>query len=169
MQAFRPVTAFQRHLMIVLFACAVLVRMGVPEGWMPITDTAGTVRLTLCSGTGPLDPVAAPAGHDHDGAHHATGHGDHATAHTEPAVTHGDHAGAATVDASHDHASLYDHGSHPCTFAGLGLAASLPDLVLAPAVVPAMVQPRAPVRAVTTVGHGLAAPPPPPTGPPLLA
>ncbi len=169
MQAFRPLTAFQRHLMIVLFACAVLVRMGVPEGWMPITDAAGTVRLTICSGTGPIDLGAATAGADHAGAHHAGAHHasmDHATDHAGHAGgDHADHMSAAP----HDHASLYDHGSHPCTFAGLGLAAALPDLPPAPPIAPAVTQPRELVRAVSSVGHGLAAPPPPPTGPPLLA
>ncbi|WP_119036329.1 hypothetical protein [Hephaestia caeni] len=154
MRAFRPLTAFQRHLMIALFACAVLVRMAVPEGWMPVTDASGAVRITICTGMGPVDAGMAAAA-DHAGMN--MGHAGM------------DHAGAAIPGATHDQPSPYDQGSHPCTFAGLGLAAALPDLALAPTVPFIVAQPRALVRAAVAIGHGLAAPPPPPTGPPLLA
>src|SRR3546814_12716458 len=87
MQAFRPLTAFQRHLMIALFACAVLVRMAVPEGWMPVTDANGAVRMTICTGMGPVDAgVAAAADHTGMNMHHAGM----------------DHAGTASPGPTHD-------------------------------------------------------------------
>src|SRR3546814_9022345 len=90
MQAFRPLTAFQRHLMIALFACAVLVRMAVPEGWMPVTDANGAVRMTICTGMGPVDAgVAAAADHTGMNMHHAGM----------------DHAGTASPGATHDRRS----------------------------------------------------------------
>src|SRR3546814_3822452 len=73
MQAFRPLTAFQRHLMIALFACAVLVRMAVPEGWMPVTDANGAVRMTICTGMGPVDAGVAAAA-DHTGMNRSEEH-----------------------------------------------------------------------------------------------
>ncbi|HVI99242.1 MAG TPA: hypothetical protein VM657_09270 [Sphingomonas sp.] len=143
MQALRPLTAFRRHLLVMLFACAMLVRMGMPEGWMPVADAAGAWRITICTGTGPL--AAAP---------------------TMPGM---DHARMAMPGMHHDRAPPHDQGDHPCTFAAIGLAAALPDLAPAPFIAPVAAQPAAIVRAIAAVGRGLAAPPPPQTGPPILA
>jgi len=39
-----------RRLALALFACALLLRALIPAGWMPEAH-AGTLRLTICSGT----------------------------------------------------------------------------------------------------------------------
>lgn len=39
-----------------VFACALLARLAVPEGWMPVQDAHGW-RLTICTGMGPLDAM----------------------------------------------------------------------------------------------------------------
>lgn len=61
------------------FACALLLRLAVPEGWMPVQSASGW-QLTICSGMGPIDAMPgmtmdhgahkAPAGgHDNAGSH----------------------------------------------------------------------------------------------------
>ena len=58
MDALRRLTAAQRRLLLVLFACALFVRAFVPQGWMPMSDADGRVGLTLCSGTMSDAPMA---------------------------------------------------------------------------------------------------------------
>ena len=50
-----------RMLALAVLACALLLRLLVPAGWMPVSDANG-VHLTLCSGTGPMTmPMAGMA------------------------------------------------------------------------------------------------------------
>ncbi|MHA6718605.1 DUF2946 family protein [Sphingomonas sp. RS6] len=42
-----------------LVAAALLVRVAVPAGFMPVADTNGSLRLAYCSGYGPAPSVAA--------------------------------------------------------------------------------------------------------------
>jgi hypothetical protein len=48
----------QRQIFILLaLACALVLRMAVPSGWMPVTDAEGSVVLAPCPAGGPL-PMA---------------------------------------------------------------------------------------------------------------
>jgi len=132
MHALRSLTIGQRRLLLAVFACAMLLRIAIPEGWMPVTD-AGGWRLTICTGMGPLEMMADMPGMGH---------------HKAPAGQ--------------------DQGDHPCTFAGLGMAAALPDLPPAPDLPAAISVPTLIMLGIVAVGRGLAAPPPPATGPPIL-
>ncbi|WP_246331953.1 hypothetical protein [Sphingomonas chungangi] len=47
-------------LVLAVLACAMALRILVPEGWMPVSDTQG-FHITMCSGSGPMDmPMAMP-------------------------------------------------------------------------------------------------------------
>jgi len=60
-------------LLAAIFACALLLRLAIPDGWMPV-QTAHGWRLTICTGMGPLDAMPAMTmGH---GAHEMP-RGDH--------------------------------------------------------------------------------------------
>ena len=48
-------------LALAVLACALALRMLVPEGWMPVSDAQG-FRITLCTGTGPMDMTMAMPG-----------------------------------------------------------------------------------------------------------
>jgi hypothetical protein len=63
-----------RHkaLALAVLACALAMRLLVPQGWMPVSDGHG-LRFVLCSGTGPMEMTMAmpgmashhdPSGHD---------------------------------------------------------------------------------------------------------
>jgi len=132
-----------RMVALALLACALLLRLLVPAGWMPVTDATG-VHLTLCSGTGPMTmPMEAMARMAHGGTMAGM-------AHHMPT----DQQGAP---------------EHPCAFANLGLAVAEPGpLALLPPVASATLMP-AGVALLVLIGRGLAAPPPPPTGPPAIA
>lgn len=130
--------AAKRAMLALLLACALLLRIAVPAGWMPVSDAQGT-RLVPCSGAGPMEP-GLPMAHAGMGA----GHTHHGKA-PEP----------------HD-------GDHGCAFGSLSLALAQPPapaLALPPLVVAA--SSRLPAF-VAAIGRGLAAPPPPSTGPPGL-
>jgi hypothetical protein len=43
-------------LLAMVFACALLLRLAVPEGWMPAQTSHGW-RLTICTGMGPLEAM----------------------------------------------------------------------------------------------------------------
>jgi hypothetical protein len=45
-------------LLAAVFACALLLRLAIPDGWMP-AQTAHGWRLTICTGMGPLDSMPA--------------------------------------------------------------------------------------------------------------
>ena len=139
MPALRSLTMARHHLLVVIFACALLLRLAVPAGWMPVAQADGRVRLALC-------PGAAPAASKH-------------MAHVMGQRAH-DHG-----PASHDRG---EHAP-PCAFTGLALAAALPDVAPAPRLLPIVAPPPAMRRALVSIGSGLAAPPPPQTGPPPLA
>jgi hypothetical protein len=74
MARLRHLSATQRRLMLVLFACALLVRLLVPAGWMPAADASGA-HLVMCDG----GAAAMPAhGMDHGKAPmHHQGPSDH--------------------------------------------------------------------------------------------
>jgi hypothetical protein len=133
MHALRSLTATRRRLLLALFACAMLLRIAVPEGWMPVAEANGW-QLTICSGMWPVDAMPDMPGMAH---------------HKAPAG--------------------HDQGDHPCTFAGLGMAAALPDLPSMPVLPVAIAVPPLLAFGMVAIGRGLAAPPPPATGPPMLA
>lgn len=144
MTALRRQQSLHRSLAAWLFAFALLVRLVVPAGYMPMAGKAG---LEICAGQNA--DVAAMGSMPGMGAmpHHAA------------MPMHGmDHGKAMPGDHDHD-----------CGFASaVGGAADLPDLIL-----PAMLAPVAlPVAFVAQLhvrpGLGLAAPPPPKTGPPSI-
>jgi hypothetical protein len=71
-EAMRNGSRNYRMLALAVLACALALRMLVPQGWMPVSDAHG-FRITMCSGSGPMDmPMAMPgmamhhdkAGHD---------------------------------------------------------------------------------------------------------
>ena len=132
--------ASPRLLASAMLACALLLRLLVPAGWMPVRDATG-LHLTICTGTGPMAMPMAP----------------------------GTTAGPMAGMAHHMPGDQQGIPEHPCAFAHHGLAVAaprLPALVrpLAPvALLPAGLATR------VAIGRGLAAPPPPPTGPPSLA
>jgi hypothetical protein len=143
----RTLTATHRRCLLLVFACAMLVRALIPTGWMPIADAQG-FRIVPCSGTGPMRAplAAADASVDHVMAdmHHATGVDDRSPEHHNPGA------------------------DHPCAFASVTPALEAPVLAAPLPLVPVRAMP-APTRMLVGVGHGLAAPPPPPTGPPTFA
>lgn len=139
MAALRTLTATHRRWLLLLFACAMLVRVLIPTGWMPIADAQG-FHIVLCSGAGPMTPAAnVSLDHAMAGMHH---------------------------DPSPEHHS--QGPEHPCAFAGVTAAIEAPTLAAPLPPVRTRATP-APTRALITVGHGLAAPPPPQTGPPTFA
>lgn len=131
----RPVP---RTLLLVLFAGTMLLRLLVPQGWMPVTDGSG-FHLTLCSGSG---PVAKPARLSEMSA---SMHGRH---HMPPGQDH-------------------PNGDHPCAFGGLSHALANPVLPAFSPAVGIEQDVLATLFWLIGIGHGLAAPPPPATGPPL--
>jgi hypothetical protein len=76
--ASRTRTGLSRTLALAVIACALLARLLVPQGWMPV-ETARGWTLTLCSGSGPMqmgDASAAamkPMHHGGDDRDHAPG------------------------------------------------------------------------------------------------
>lgn len=144
MHALRSLVAARHRLFLVLFACALALRLAVPAGWMPVAQADGWVRLALCPGAAPIatQPMA----------------------HTMQAMHGGTHEHAPD---RHDH----DRGDHapPCAFTGLAFAVALPDLASAPTLLPVAVSSPVTRHVLASIGRGLAAPPPPQTGPPHLA
>ncbi len=43
---------FDRRVAFALIACALLVRMLIPAGWMPTAGADGAMRISICSGMG---------------------------------------------------------------------------------------------------------------------
>ncbi len=126
-----------------VIACALLLRLLVPAGWMPVSDAQG-VHLTPCSGSGPMTMAMGPMK-------------PMARGQTVAGMTHpmpGDQQGVP---------------EHPCAFANLGLALAEPEMpVMMLPIAPAALVP-AGLAMLVSIGRGLAAPPPPPTGPPAIA
>ena len=125
-----------RHALILAVGCALMLRILIPAGWMPIADAHG-LRIVLCGGTGPVEAQVdhAAEGH-HPAAHHKKS--DDRTSHTD----------------------------QPCAFAGMALPWTGTDLAALPLpfALAALASPLA--AELVAIGRGLAAPPPPPTGPP---
>jgi len=64
MRALRSPTAVQRRLLLAVFACAMLLRIAIPAGWMPVAQADGW-RLTICPGMTSGESVAAMPGMHH--------------------------------------------------------------------------------------------------------
>jgi hypothetical protein len=128
-----------RRVALVLVACALLVRLLVPAGWMPEARANG-VTLGWCSGSG--DPLPAEA---------------------QAMIARA--MGTAQDQAAPKHKPAPDQ---PCAFAAAAQAVAVVDPIptLAPPclVAEAPAQPLVPVP-----GQGLVAPPPFATGPPFHA
>jgi hypothetical protein len=70
-EAMRSGSRSHRMLALAVLACALALRMLVPQGWMPVSDAHG-FRITMCSGTGPMDmTIAMPGMTMHGKADHA--------------------------------------------------------------------------------------------------
>jgi hypothetical protein len=72
LQFLRSVREMPRAVILAVLALALLARLAVPAGWMPVTDADGA-RLTICTGMGALD---APR-HAMPGMAERHGSGDH--------------------------------------------------------------------------------------------
>lgn len=138
MQAFRKRWAWPHRLALAILAGAVLMRVLIPQGWMPV-ETADGWRITICTGMGPMR-MEMPG----------------AMASAMNAMHHG--------QPGHDQGG----SDHPCAFAGFAMALDEPPLPMldlprfvAQAWLPVIV-------ATVGIGRGLAAPPPPATGPPAI-
>ena len=59
--AMRSRSRNHRMLALAVLACAMALRMLVPEGWMPVSDGHG-FRIAMCTGTGPMDMTMAMPG-----------------------------------------------------------------------------------------------------------
>lgn len=130
-----------RHISVAaLLAFALIVKLLVPAGWMPVFGTRG-VTLEMCSSYGPPPPALAKA-----------------------------MAQAAHRMAGHDKHKQHDKQAHdqPCAYAGLSFAA-LDAEAPTPLVAVPVTQALPPAPFTVAIGRGLAAPPPPSTGPPALA
>ena len=78
-EAMRSRSRGHRMLALAVVACALALRLLVPQGWMPVADGHG-FRLTLCSGSGPMEmPTASMPGMA--GHHDDSGHGQPAAEH----------------------------------------------------------------------------------------
>lgn len=55
---------------LLLVACALLLRVAIPGGWMPAKGADGLVRITLCTGMGAVEAWVDGEGRIHDGAPH---------------------------------------------------------------------------------------------------
>lgn len=139
--------ATPRLVALAVLACALLLRVLVPQGWMPV-ETGQGWRLTPCSGSGPMamgDPAGAALAMP--GMRSMAGGKDHGMP---------------------DH-GMPDHGGdHGCPYASL--ATALEEPVLPTLAVPIPMQSILPIAAawMVAIGRGLAAPPPPATGPPSV-
>ncbi|OAN66363.1 hypothetical protein [Sphingomonas sp. TDK1] len=93
-----------------ILAAALLARVCVPAGFMPVRDTDGTVRLAFCSGYGPAPMAASMPASPADGMPHAMGGMHHM-------------AGMTHAMPSHDRPADGAQMQSPCAFADLALAA----------------------------------------------
>ena len=126
---------------LALLACALLIRLAIPQGWMPDASAHG-FAIKPCPGVAEA-PAPEPAARKMHGAHHAI--------------------------ARHDPAKHDPAKQMPCDFAGAVHAAAPAEPFPAPlAVIAPAVRTSAPPLDAATPGRGLAAPPPS-TGPPHRA
>lgn len=126
-----------RHVLLLAVGCALMLRILIPAGWMPVADAHG-LRIALCSGTGAAAGASVDAS---SGGHHAATHHQK----TDDKTTHTD---------------------QPCAFAGMALPWTGAELVSLPFLLPveALASPIA--MGLVAISNGLVAPPPPATGPP---
>lgn len=124
--------------MLAIIACALLARVLIPQGWMPVETDRGW-QISICSGTGPVEMAASPV---------------------LAAALKAMHPGSEKQNTNAN--------DHPCTFSGLTVALDGPSvpLLAPPALTAKSWLPR--VVLAVAVGRGLAAPPPPSTGPPSI-
>jgi hypothetical protein len=73
--AFRYQRGLAHILALAIIACALLARVLIPQGWMPV-DTPQGWRITICSGTGPMQ-MNMPGVASMKGMHHKSGDRDH--------------------------------------------------------------------------------------------
>ena len=72
LESLRPIREMPRAVILAVLALAVLARLAVPAGWMPVADANGP-RLTICTGMGPLDGPDRAGSMPDMAAHHAPG------------------------------------------------------------------------------------------------
>lgn len=125
---------------LLLVACALLLRVAIPGGWMPAQGADGLVRITLCTGMGQVEAWLGD-----DGRIHRKAPGQKTPGKGEPKT------------------------DQPCTFAGL-IAPALDAAPIEPPRPAFAARDPLPAFATqqVAIGRGLAAPPPPPTGPPAF-
>lgn len=61
-------TGENRALALWIVACALMLRVLVPAGWMPATGADGAMRITLCTGQGLVEAWVGKDGTVHDKA-----------------------------------------------------------------------------------------------------
>jgi len=129
-----------RHLGWLMLLVCVLIARGVgADGWMPGTTASGGFAIVACDGMQPDDAMPMAKG---------------------MAMPHG---------TSHHMPDKKPSSSHPCAFAGIGLASAPPPPVAIGVPLSPYTQIAPLAVAVIAPGRGLAAPPPPATGPPAFA
>jgi hypothetical protein len=80
--AFRTKSAAPQCVAIAIIACALLMRILVPEGWMPVRTGDGW-RITICTGIGPMPTdMAGMPGMHHRSEGRDRGSNDHPCAFT---------------------------------------------------------------------------------------
>ncbi|WBO23270.1 hypothetical protein [Sphingomonas abietis] len=140
LESFRTRGAVPQLLALAIIACALLLRVIVPQGWMPV-QTAHGWRITICTGMGPMQTGMAP-----------------------------DMAAdmAAAMKDAHHGSDEQNHGSsdHACAFSSLAMAFDGPPLPALDLPRPSAEDWLVGAAALVSIGRGLAAPPPPSTGPP---
>ena len=133
--------AFSRQLGALLLAAALLLRVAVPAGWMPVASAHG-IAMEPCSGHGAMampDMPGATAMPDMPGRPGKPGH--------DPAPAH----------------------DMPCGFGAIAETAPPPDAAIAPAPPSRFVGVSLALPAHPRRGSGLGTPPRPSTGPPATA
>ncbi|MBV9842223.1 MAG: hypothetical protein JOY99_11970 [Sphingomonadaceae bacterium] len=61
-QAIRERNGIGRRFAVALLACALFLRLLVPQGWMPVARADGGWQITICTGMGPMKMAAAASG-----------------------------------------------------------------------------------------------------------
>jgi hypothetical protein len=136
--ALRPQRPSTQLVGLAVIACALLMRVLVPQGWMPI-QTAHGWQIAICTGTGPMQmEMPADMASAMKGMHHGSGDQDH------------------------------NSNDRPCAFSGLAVALDEPPLLVIDLPKLPVGTWLAGTAAIVSVGRGLAAPPPPSTGPPAI-
>lgn len=151
-----------RGVAVMLVACALLVRMLVPSGFMIAPGATGLPTVIACPGQDPVAPMAPMAMAPMKMAPMKM------APMTMAPMTMA-MPGMAGHDMHHQGGEHDRNADHPCAFAAANAAVDLTAAVHP--IAPTMVAVFAPAQFHTFArpGLGLAAPPPPKTGPPILA